>query len=105
MAMAEKMRAVHEDGRVLDVTDKAWRSTRMAAMGWSLEGEATAKPPSPPSGSHTPPEPQTASEYDPSEHTVEEVNAHLDVVQDQTERERILSAEREGKARKTILEG
>lgn len=43
-----------------------------------------------------------ANLYDPSEHTVEEVKEYLDGADD-AERERVLSAEAEGKARKSLL--
>lgn len=42
--------------------------------------------------------------FDPSEHTVDEVNDHLGHADD-TERERVLQAESEGKARQGILTG
>lgn len=48
-------------------------------------------------------EPAAAGEpYDPGEHTVPQVNAHLDSVGEQ-ERESILQAERQGRARKGIV--
>jgi hypothetical protein len=42
------------------------------------------------------------AEFDPSEHTVEEVKDYLDGADD-AERERVLSAEADGKARKSLL--
>lgn len=50
-----------------------------------------------------PQEPEEAAAFDPGEHTVEQVNAHLDTVTDDAERERILQAERDGKNRSTIV--
>jgi hypothetical protein len=47
------------------------------------------------------PDPGTL-EFDPSEHTVEEVKEYLDGADD-AERERVLSAEADGKARKSLL--
>lgn len=41
-------------------------------------------------------------EFDPSKHTVDEVNEHLESA-DEAERERVLSAEEDGKGRKGIL--
>jgi hypothetical protein len=43
-------------------------------------------------------------QYDPSYHSVREVNAHLAQIHDPEEKERVLEAERSGKARKGILE-
>lgn len=45
---------------------------------------------------------QKSEEFDPAEHTVEEVKEYLDGADD-TERERVLAAEAEGKGRKTLL--
>lgn len=42
--------------------------------------------------------------FDPAEHGVDEVNDHL-AAADQDERERVLQAESEGKARRGILQG
>lgn len=41
-------------------------------------------------------------EFDPNDHSISEVRAYL-AVADQEERQRVLSAEQEGKARKTLL--
>lgn len=41
--------------------------------------------------------------FDPTEHTVAEVNAYLDKA-DSDERVRVLAAERDGQARKTVLD-
>jgi hypothetical protein len=45
-----------------------------------------------------------SEQYDPSYHNVVDVNAHLATVSDPEEKERILQVERDGKARKGILE-
>lgn len=46
-----------------------------------------------------------APPYDPAEHTVEQVNDHLaTLADDDPERQRILDAERDGKARAGILD-
>lgn len=42
------------------------------------------------------------AQFDPSEHNIAEVEKHL-AAADDTERERVLAAEREGKARKSLL--
>jgi hypothetical protein len=46
--------------------------------------------------------PYPGSEFDPTSHTVDEVITYLDGA-DETERERVLAAETDGKARKTVL--
>lgn len=43
-----------------------------------------------------------AGTFDPGEHSVDEVEAHLEGVSD-AERERVLAAERGGKARKSLV--
>lgn len=45
----------------------------------------------------------TAEQFDPSTHSVEDVRAHL-ASADDAERDRVLTAERDGKARTTLLE-
>jgi hypothetical protein len=42
-------------------------------------------------------------QFDPAQHSADEVNAHLDTTTDEAEINRVLEAERHGKARKTIL--
>lgn len=44
--------------------------------------------------------------FDPAEHTADEVNAHLDAHSDDADEvQRVLDAEAEGKARKSVIEG
>ncbi|HYF71325.1 MAG TPA: hypothetical protein VD864_00815 [Nocardioides sp.] len=59
------------------------------------QGNAQAEQPVPPS------EETGAEAFDPSKHTVEEVEAYL-ATADEAERERVIAAEAEGKARKSI---
>ncbi|WP_182704177.1 hypothetical protein [Thermomonospora cellulosilytica] len=59
--------------------------------------EETAEPADPAGG-------QEPGRYDPADHTVDEVNAYLADV-DLAERERIIQAEAEGKARRGIISG
>lgn len=49
------------------------------------------------------PDGSTTEAYDPSEHSVDEVVAYLETA-DENEKERVLAAEAEGKARKGVLE-
>jgi hypothetical protein len=59
-----------------------------AAVGDAVPGESPAQ--------------EEAGEYDPSQHSVDEVQDYL-ASADDAERDRVLAAERDGKARKTIL--
>lgn len=46
----------------------------------------------------------TPEPFDPAQHNVDEVRAYLDGTTDEAERQRVLDAERNGKARSTILD-
>lgn len=65
---------------------------------WNVGGAPETETPAAAEGA----EEEPADEFDPSKATVEEVQEYLDGADD-TERERVLAAEKDGKARKTVL--
>lgn len=73
------------------------RTTAVRDAADSPHAAATTRQPIGPAG-------DDPNAFDPSKHSVEDVNAHLEQA-DEAERERVLTAEAAGKARKTILEG
>jgi hypothetical protein len=76
-----------------DVDDDAYRSGQPVSDTETLEPVEQEKPAE---------EAAPAADFDPSRHTVDEVSAYLSQA-DEAEKERVLAAERAGKARKSIV--
>lgn len=103
--MADLMRARHsESGGVTDVPDNDYyRSIGWVKVSDDTPTDVEAARQAEADEFHAA-QVEAGVVFDPSAHSVDEVSAYL-ADADDAERERVLAAEAEGKARKTLLEG
>jgi hypothetical protein len=87
--MAKLIRARHDELDVVcEVPDTDWYLTQ----GWTAVDD------------DTPITAEVSALYDPSAHNADEVTAYLAATVDEAERQRVIDAESQGQARKTVLD-